>query len=42
MPKEGQKTVTIKEETYEEAQKKAKKKKKSVAAFVTDLILREA
>lgn len=39
MPKEGQKSVTLNEQTYNKAEKKAKKQKKSVAGFVTDLIL---
>lgn len=39
MPKPGQKTITIRKETYAEAEKKAKKQNQSVAAFVTDLIL---
>lgn len=41
MPKPSQKTVTIKKETYHIAEKKAKKAKKTVAGFVTDLILEE-
>lgn len=39
MPKPNQKTVTISKETYGVAEKKAKKQKKSVAGFVSDLIL---
>ena len=39
MPKPSQKTVTMKKETYQVAEKKAKKAKKTVAGFVTDLIL---
>ena len=39
MPKPGQKTITIKEEIYKKAEDKAKEQGKSVAAFVTELIL---
>jgi len=39
MPKEGQKSITVNENTYKTAEKKAKRQKKSVAGFVTDLIL---
>lgn len=39
MPKPGQKSVTLKKEVYEKAEEKAKQEEKSVAAFVTDLIL---
>jgi len=39
LPKPSQKTVTIKKETYQVAKKKAEKAKKTVAGFVTDLIL---
>lgn len=39
MPKEGQKSVTLNEQVYEKAEKKAKRQNKSVAGFVTDLIL---
>jgi len=39
MPKAGQKTVTITEEVYEKAKKKARKEGKSVASFVSELIL---
>ena len=39
MPKPGQKSVTLKEETYKRAEEKAKKLHMSVAGFVTDLIL---
>lgn len=38
MPKPGQKSVTLKEETYDLAERNAKKHNKSVAGFVTDLI----
>jgi len=39
MPKPGQKSVTLREDTYKLAKKNAKKHDKSVARFVTDLIL---
>lgn len=39
MPKPGQKSVTLKEEVYDKAEEKARKLDKSVASFVTDLIL---
>lgn len=39
MPKPGQKSVTLKEEVYREVEKKARKEGKSVAAFITELIL---
>lgn len=38
MPKPGQKSVTLKEETYNLAEQNAKKHGKSVASFVTELI----
>ena len=38
MPKPGQKSVTLNEDTYKRAKKKAEKEDKSVAGFVTDLI----
>ena len=39
MPKPGQKSVTLKEEVYQKVKKKARKEGKSVAAFITELIL---
>jgi len=39
LPKENQKTVTIRKDVYGVAEKKAKKQKKSVAQFVTELIM---
>jgi len=39
LPKKGQKSVTLNEKVYEKARKLAKKKDKSVAKLVTDLIL---
>ena len=39
MPKQNQKTVTIRKDTYQLAEKKAKKEKKTVAGFVSELIL---
>jgi len=38
MPKPGQKSVTLKEETYNLAKENAKKHGKKVATFVTELI----
>ena len=42
MPKQGQKTITVRKDTYQLAEKKARKQKKSVAEFVTGLILESA
>jgi predicted CopG family antitoxin len=42
MPKPNQKTVTINKETYSLAEKKARKQKKSVAGFVSELILEKS
>jgi predicted CopG family antitoxin len=42
MPKPNQKTITITKDTYKIAEKKAKKEKKSVAGFVSDLILEKS
>jgi len=39
MPQEGQKSVTLNEKVYEMVEEEAKKQNKSVAGFVTDLIL---
>ena len=39
MPKEGQKTVTLRKDHYQLAEKAAKQEGKSTARFVTDLIL---
>jgi len=38
LPKTNQKTITVNKQTYFVAEEKAKKKKKSVAGFVTNLI----
>ena len=38
MPKKNQRTVTLNKKVYEDAEKKAKAQKKSVAGFVTELI----
>ena len=38
MPKPGQKSVTINEDTYKRAKKKADEEDKSVAGFVKELI----
>lgn len=42
MPKPSQKTVTIRKDTYQVAEKRAKKEKKTVAGFVSDLILEKS
>jgi hypothetical protein len=39
MPKSYQKSITVRKETYHVAELKAKRQKKTVATFVTDLIL---
>ena len=39
MPKKGQKTVTLNKKTYQKAKDEADAKGKSVAGYVTDLIL---
>ena len=41
MPKKGQKTITVKETVYKKAQKKAVQLGQSIAAYVSDLILRD-
>jgi ribosomal protein S17E len=38
LPKPNQKTITVRKDTYKVAETKAKKAKKTVAGFVTDLI----
>ena len=42
MPQEGSLTITVKKEIYSLAQKLADKENRSVANYVTNLILRES
>ena len=39
MPQENQKTITVRKDVYFVAEKKAKKQKKSVAKWVSELIM---
>jgi len=42
MPKPGQKTITVSEATYSIAEEHAKEENKSVAGYVTDIIVKNS